>query len=336
MLEDKQAQALFHAEVESLSQIRHRNVVSLYGWCREKGKLLLVYEYMSNGTLNDWLHKNGGQKVLSLKMRHSILEGIGAALEYLHEDCLSSILHRDIKSTNVLLDANFKAYIGDFGLARLIDHHKLDKTTLAAGTFGYMAPELPYTGKATKESDVYSFGILVLEVVCGRPPLDLQTIEPEDLVLLFMVWKAHEGGSLFDMADPRMLRTFEPSSGFVPVFDERLQVLGLPSHSSDLNCKIGSRSIVADVDLKIQTTMVVNLLQLGLFCCLPNPKARPSMREVNRLLQQIQDIEYESPIMTTLIPSLPATKPLGLYDSLEFSCNAILSTSIVPSPTSLV
>jgi hypothetical protein len=151
-----------------------------------------------------------------------------------------------------------------------------------------------------------------------------------------MVWRAHEGGSLFGMVDPRMLGTFEPSSEFVPIFDGRVQDPILPS-SSSLDSNTTLESIVADVDPETQRAMVVSLLQLGLFCCLPNPKARPSMGEVNRLLHQIRDIEYESPITTIPMPSLPATKPIGLYDSLEFPpSSASLSSSIAPSPTSLV
>jgi len=154
---------------------------------------------------------------------------------------------------------------------------------------------------------------------------------------LFKVWRAHEGGSLFGMADPRMLETFKPSSGFVPDSNERLEVPSLPLDSSNMNYSTSPRSIVEEhVDPKIQMAMVVSLLQLGLFCCLPNPKARPSMGEVNRLLQQIRDIEYESPIMTILISSLPNTKPLGLHDSLEFASSSILSTFVAPSPISLV
>ena len=107
------------------------------------------------------------------------------------------------------MDANFEVYVGDFGLVRLVDHHKLDKITLAARSLGYMALEIPYTGKATKDSDVYSFGILVLEVVCGRHRLDLRAQNLEDLVLLYAIWKAHEVGALLNLVDPSLLETFE-------------------------------------------------------------------------------------------------------------------------------
>jgi len=334
----KHAESAFAAELSTLSQIRHRNVVQLQGWCQEKGQLLLVYDYMPNGSLNEWLHKSCKRETRPLYMRQSILEGVSEALEYLHEDCQSVVLHRDIKSGNVLLDVEFKAHLGDFGLARLMDHHKLDKTTLAAGTLGYMAPEMPYTGKATKESDVYSFGILVLEVVCGRRPLDMQAVEPEDLVLLYSVWRAHEARSLLSVADPRLLETFQLSSESIPLHDESsyeypTQILPSPSHSHDSPNNNESESTIVDVDVEVQKTTIVNLLHLGLLCCLPNPKARPSMRQVNRILRQIRDMENESTISIISMPSLPATKPFGLYRSLEFSQTA-LSFSSGPSPVS--
>jgi len=185
----------------------------------------------------------------------------------------------------VLLDEDFKAYVGDFGLASLMDHPKLDKTTLATGTFGYMAHELLYTGKATKESNVYSFGILVLEVVCRRHPLDLHTKESKDLVLLSRVWRAHESGLLFRLVDPRMIaQASRLSSKSKPLSHKTThitEVLSLSSISNNLNFSTTPTSMDVDVGLEIQTTMVVSLLQLGLFCCLPNPKARASMGEVN-------------------------------------------------------
>ncbi len=132
------------------------------------------------------------------------------ALENLHKDCLSCILQSDIKSSNVLLDVDFNVHLGDFGLAHLIDHHKLDKTTLAAGTLSYMAPKLSYTRKAIKESDVYSFGILVFEMMSGKHPLDIQATNPKDLILLHIVWCAHEGGSPLNVVDPKLLQSVQP------------------------------------------------------------------------------------------------------------------------------
>jgi len=267
-------------------------------------------------------------------MRHSILEGVGAALEYLHEDCHSCILHRDIKSSNVLLDVDFKAHLGDFGLARLMDHHKLNKTTLAAGTLGYIAPELPYTGRATKESDVYSFGILVLEVVCGKQPLDLETCEREDPMLLHTVWQAQEGGSLMSVVDPRLLHSLQPLRSAPGEADESLHALKpppSPSNSHDLIESNASESTVVDIDIEVNKAMVVNLLHLGLLCCLPNPKARPSMGQVNGFLQQIREMENLSTVTTIPMPSLPTNKPLGLYHTLDFLKVVINSSSSTPA-----
>lgn len=140
-------------------------------------------------------------EALPWSVRRFILAGVASALAYLHEEWVQCILHRDIKSSNVMLDENFNAHLGDFGLARLVDHHKVEKTTLLAGTLGYMAPEMTYTGRATKETDVYAFGILLLEVVCGRRPL---AVQEQDSVLLDCVWRAHEAGSLLSVADSRL------------------------------------------------------------------------------------------------------------------------------------
>ena len=154
----------FVAEATSISQIRHRNLVQLQGWCQERGQLLLVYDYMPNRSLDEWLFNREIHGILTWELRYNILAGVAAALAYLHEEWQQCVLHRDIKASNVMLDGEFNAHLGDFGLARLIDHRKAEKTTEMAGTLGYMAPEMYYTGKATKESDVYSFGVLILEV----------------------------------------------------------------------------------------------------------------------------------------------------------------------------
>jgi serine/threonine protein kinase len=176
-----------------------------------QGDLMLVYDFMPNGSLDQWIfpsvkdqeNQSYEPTVLSWNLRHHILAGVASAVAYLHEEWQQCVLHRDIKSSNVLLDADFNAHLADFGLARLIDHKKVDKTSLMAGTLGYMAPEMPYTGKATKESDVFSFGVLMLEVVCGRRPLDGRST-PENLVLVDSVWRAHESGDLLSVADPQL------------------------------------------------------------------------------------------------------------------------------------
>lgn len=214
---------------------------------------------------------------------------------------MQCVLHRDIKSSNVLLDADLNAYLGDFGLARLIDHQKVEKTTMMAGTLGYMAPEMPHTGKATKESDVYSFGVLVLEVMCGKRPLDVTAIERGEGVLVDRVWRAHEGGNILQVADSK-LGTFPPSDRTSVAYG------GFESHEASLNLitrdfhDVDSSAIYTPDAVMEDKKMIRNMLQLGLLCCNPNPEDRPFMRLVSQLLQA-------SEIMETSMPPVPICKP---------------------------
>ncbi|KAJ9552112.1 hypothetical protein OSB04_016157 [Centaurea solstitialis] len=152
----KQGIKEYSSEVRIISRLRHRNLVQLIGWCHEKRELLLVYEFMENGSLDSHLFK--ARSLLTWGTRYKI-NGLASALLYLHEEWEQCVLHRDIKSNNVMLDSNFNVKLGDFGLAKLVDHEKGSQTTLLAGTLGYMAPECALTGKASKESDVFSVRI---------------------------------------------------------------------------------------------------------------------------------------------------------------------------------
>lgn len=143
--------------------------MQLIGWCHERRELLLVYDFMANGNLD--AHLFNEENVLAWEMRYKVAHGVASALLYLHEEWEQCLLHRDIKSSNVMLDSNFDAELGDFGLARLVDHAKGSQTTNLAGTMGYMAPEYFKTGKAFKESDVHSFGIVALKIACRRKPI---------------------------------------------------------------------------------------------------------------------------------------------------------------------
>lgn len=130
--------------------------------CYEKGQLHLVYELMPNGCLDKHLFKE--KSLLVWQIRWKFVQGLASGLLYLHEEWEQCVVHRDVKASNVMLDSNFNAKLGDFGLARLVDHEKGSRTTMLAGTVGYMAPECVMNGKASKESDVYSFGIVALEI----------------------------------------------------------------------------------------------------------------------------------------------------------------------------
>ncbi|KAF8396971.1 hypothetical protein HHK36_018608 [Tetracentron sinense] len=162
----------FAAEIESLGRLRHKNLVRLQGWCKRKQDLLLVYDYIPNGSLDSLLFNPKNNFVLRWDQRLNILKGIASGLLYLHEEWEQVVIHRDIKSSNVLLDAEMNARLGDFGLARLYDHGDNPRTTHVVGTLGYIAPELASTGKPSAMSDAYAYGVLLLEVACGRGPLD--------------------------------------------------------------------------------------------------------------------------------------------------------------------
>ncbi|KAF8409222.1 hypothetical protein HHK36_005296 [Tetracentron sinense] len=164
----------FRAEVEALSRAQHKNLVPLQGYCRYGNDRLLIYSYMENGSLDYWLHErvDGGQ-LLRWDTRLKIAQGAGHGLAYLHKVCEPNIVHRDIKSSNILLDEKFEAHLADFGLSRLIRPYDTHVTTDLVGTLGYIPPEYSQTLTATFKGDVYSFGVVLLELLTGRRPVDV-------------------------------------------------------------------------------------------------------------------------------------------------------------------
>ncbi|XP_043713148.1 leucine-rich repeat receptor-like serine/threonine-protein kinase BAM1 [Telopea speciosissima] len=161
----------FNAEIQTLGRIRHRHIVRLLGFCSNHETNLLVYEYMPNGSLGELLHgKKGGH--LQWDTRYKIAVEAAKGLCYLHHDCSPLILHRDVKSNNILLDSNFEAHVADFGLAKFLqDSGTSECMSAIAGSYGYIAPEYAYTLKVDEKSDVYSFGVVLLELVSGRKPV---------------------------------------------------------------------------------------------------------------------------------------------------------------------
>uniref|UniRef100_A0A7N0RJJ6 non-specific serine/threonine protein kinase n=1 Tax=Kalanchoe fedtschenkoi TaxID=63787 RepID=A0A7N0RJJ6_KALFE len=168
-----QAEKEFRVEVEAIGHVRHKNLVRLLGYCIEGVQRMLVYEYVNNGNLEQWLHgslnENGG---LTWEARMKIVTGIARALAYLHESIEPKVIHRDIKASNILLDHDFNGKLSDFGLAKLLDSGESHINTRVMGTYGYVAPEYANTGLLNEKSDVYSFGVLFLEVITGRDPVD--------------------------------------------------------------------------------------------------------------------------------------------------------------------
>uniref|UniRef100_A0A2N9FQJ0 non-specific serine/threonine protein kinase n=1 Tax=Fagus sylvatica TaxID=28930 RepID=A0A2N9FQJ0_FAGSY len=165
-------QKAFTSEIRALTEIRHRNIVKLYGFCSHSQHSLLVYEFLEGGSLMKLLSSEEGVKAFDWNKRANVIKGVANALSYMHHDCSPPIIHRDISSKNVLLDREYEAHISDFDTARFLNPDLSNWTSLV-GTFGYMAPELAYTMEVNEKYDVYSFGVLTLEIIMGKHPGDL-------------------------------------------------------------------------------------------------------------------------------------------------------------------
>jgi len=191
--ESRQGMKQFVAEIVSIGRLRHRNLVPLLGYCRRKGELLLVYDYMPNGSLDKYLFDQP-KVTLSWTQRFRVIKGVASGLFYLHEEWEQVVIHRDVKASNVLLDGELNARLGDFGLARLYDHGTDPQTTHVVGTLGYLAPEHSRSGKATPGTDVFAFGAFLLEVACGRRPIEQPGAADDDLLLdwVFSHWNRGE------------------------------------------------------------------------------------------------------------------------------------------------
>uniref|UniRef100_A0A453BZG4 non-specific serine/threonine protein kinase n=1 Tax=Aegilops tauschii subsp. strangulata TaxID=200361 RepID=A0A453BZG4_AEGTS len=168
-----QAEREFKVEVEAIGRVRHKNLVRLLGYCAEGNQRMLVYEFVNNGTLEQWVHGDVGPvSPLTWDIRMKIILGSAKGLMYLHEGLEPKVVHRDVKSSNILLDKHWNAKLSDFGLAKLLGSERSYVTTRVMGTFGYVAPEYAGTGMLNETSDVYSFGILIMEIISGRVPVD--------------------------------------------------------------------------------------------------------------------------------------------------------------------
>ncbi|XP_042494265.1 L-type lectin-domain containing receptor kinase IV.2-like [Macadamia integrifolia] len=201
----------FIAEIISLGKLQHRNIVTLLGYCRRKGELLLVYEFMPNGSLDQFLfdHQSTATKAtLNWNQRFQIIKSVASALLFLHEEWEQVVVHRDIKSSNVMLDRELNGRLGDFGLAKLYEHGGDPKTTHVVGTFGYLAAEYARTGKANPSVDVFAFGVLLLEVACGKRPIKAEESE-ECLLLVDWVILYWNRGAILETVDPKLEMNYE-------------------------------------------------------------------------------------------------------------------------------
>ncbi|CAO2825481.1 unnamed protein product [Amaranthus hypochondriacus] len=208
----------FKAEVEIISRVHHRYLVSLVGYCITDMQRLLVYEFVPNGTLHYHLH-NTKKAPMQWSLRVKVACGSARGIAYLHEDCHPRIIHRDIKSANILIDNNFEAKVADFGLAKIAQELELNThvSTRVMGTFGYMAPEYASSGKLTEKSDVFSFGVVLLEIITGRKPVDeTRPLGDESLVEWArpLMTEALDNQNFDELADPRLQGNYDRGEMF--------------------------------------------------------------------------------------------------------------------------
>ncbi|KAK8913607.1 Proline-rich receptor-like protein kinase PERK13 [Platanthera zijinensis] len=252
-----QGEREFRAEVEIISRVHHRHLVSLVGYSISEAQRLLVYEFVPNNTLEHHLHGNG-VNVLDWTKRMKIAIGSAKGLAYLHEDCHPRIIHRDIKTANILIDNDWEAQVADFGLAKLSTDTHTHVSTRVMGTFGYLAPEYASSGKLTDRSDVFSFGVVLLEIITGRKPVDAsQPVGDESLVEWArpMLIHALQTGNCDQLVDPRlqnnyakmeMVRMIEAAAACVrhsapkrPRMAQVVRALDCEGDMADLSMKFG-------------------------------------------------------------------------------------------------
>ncbi|XP_031481157.1 receptor like protein kinase S.2 [Nymphaea colorata] len=296
----------FAAELVAVAQLRHRNLVRLRGWCVEADELLLVYDYMPNRSLDRLIFPRQAAS-LDWARRERVLSGLAAALFYLHDQLETQIIHRDVKTSNVMLDADYNARLGDFGLARWLEHElettqtlssslsssssshhwqfRLSNTSKIGGTIGYLPPEsFRKKNMSTAKSDVFSFGIVVLEVLSGRRAVDL-AFPDDQIMLLDWVRRLHDARSSVEAVDDRITK-----------------------------------------DASYSVAEAKRLIHLGLLCSLNDPRARPPMKWVVDALSSNSAAE---------LPPLPSFNSVAPYVSLSSSSsNGTTTTATINTTTS--
>ncbi|KAM5559602.1 L-type lectin-domain containing receptor kinase IV.1-like [Rosa sericea] len=233
--ESRQGMKEFVAEIVSIGRLRHRNLVQLLGYCRRKGELLLVYDYMPNGSLDKYLYDQP-EVTLNWSQRFKVIKGVASGLFYLHEEWEQVVIHRDVKASNVLLDGELNGRLGDFGLARLYDHGTDPQTTHIVGTLGYLAPEHSRTGRATTSTDMFAFGAFLLEVACGKRPIETQG--PEDVILVDWVFSCWNRSNILEARDQSL------GTDFVAEEVELVLKLGLLCSHSEPAARPSMRQVV--------------------------------------------------------------------------------------------
>uniref|UniRef100_A0A2N9GZS4 non-specific serine/threonine protein kinase n=1 Tax=Fagus sylvatica TaxID=28930 RepID=A0A2N9GZS4_FAGSY len=282
-LTQSKASKSFDAECEALRNIRHRNLVKVFTSCSSIDHTgaefkALAMEFMSNGNLDKWLYPEDVEcgLTLSLTQRLNIAIDVASALDYLHHDCDPPVVHCDLKPGNVLLDEDMTAHVGDFGLARFLSHDSSqnESSTIGLkGSIGYIAPEYGLGGKASTSGDVYSFGILLLEMIIAKKPTD--QMFQEGLSLNKFNSEVHES-KIFEIADPRLLKD-----------NESLARSCSTSYSTDEDVSSKNKNNNNNIALRVEEC-VAEMVRVGLSCAASSSKDRFIIREALSKLQEIK------------------------------------------------
>ncbi|CAN6683947.1 unnamed protein product [Malus baccata var. baccata] len=263
-----QGKSQFVSEIATISAVQHRNLVKLYGCCIQGSHRILVYEYLENKSLDQALFGTSNLH-LDWPTRFNILLGTARGLAYLHEESRPRVVHRDVKVSNILLDAEFSPKISDFGLAKLYDDEKTHISTRVAGTIGYLAPEYALFGHLTEKVDVFGFGVVILEVLSGRPN-SYNNLDPEKIFLLEWVWTLHENDQTLGLVDPRLTEFDETEAirliraallctqGSPMARPSMSRVVAMLSKDIDIGTIMSKPSYLTDYDFKDVTTSLTS------------------------------------------------------------------------------
>ncbi|CAL8164903.1 unnamed protein product [Prunus armeniaca] len=245
----------FHTEIKILSKIHHRHLVSLIGYCDEKSEMIIVYEFMENGTLSDHLYASDFPR-MPWKQRLEICIGAARGLDYLHTVAAGGIIHRDVKSNNILLDENNVAKVADFGLSK---HGSVDEThvvTKVKGTLGYLDPDYVMSEQLSEKSDVYSFGVVLLEVLCGRPPID-RDLPRDEINLAEWVLHCKTKGLLEQVVDSSLEGQIDANS--LRVFSDTAE----KCLQKDANDRPTMVNVLSDLEYALKLHVALNLRELS-------------------------------------------------------------------------
>ncbi|XP_048438756.1 probable LRR receptor-like serine/threonine-protein kinase At1g56130 [Pyrus x bretschneideri] len=268
-----QGKSQFVSEIATISAVQHRNLVKLYGCCIEGSQRILVYEYLENKSLDQALFGTSNLH-LDWPTRFNILLGTARGLAYLHEESRPRIVHRDVKASNILLSAELSPKISDFGLAKLYDDEKTHISTRVAGTIGYLAPEYALFGHLTEKADVFGFGVVVLEILSGRPN-SYNNLDSEKIYLLEWVWTLHENDQTLGLVDPRLIEFDETEAtrliraalmctqGSPMARPSMSRVVAMLSGDIDIGTVISKPSYLTDYDFKDVTTLSTGRFLVG-------------------------------------------------------------------------